>query len=257
MAKVVPKKSKLKIEKKASRQQTQSLSLSSSSSNQINQLIKLTKKLGYEFENNARLIEALTHRSKHSLNNERLEFLGDSILGYVISSELYQRFPLASEGQLSRGRASLVKGETLAVLARHMDLGEFLLLGPGELKSGGFRRDSILADTMEAIIGAIYLDGGLESAKRYILTLFAEKLDFLTLENVHKDPKTKLQEYLQARQLALPEYSVVATSGTDHEQVFEISCKVEGLATPTQGRGTSRRKAEQEAADGALKRLLE
>jgi len=256
LAKDVPKKSKLNIEKKVESPQALPSHLSSSSSNQTNQLNRLTKKLGYVFEDNAKLMAALTHRSKHSLNNERLEFLGDSILGYVISSDLYQRFPQASEGQLSRGRASLVKGETLAALARDIDLGDFLLLGPGELKSGGFRRDSILADTMEAIIGAIYLDGGLEAVKSYILALFAVKLDSLSLENVHKDPKTKLQEYLQARQLALPEYSVVSTTGTDHEQVFEISCKVEGMAVLSLGKGTSRRKAEQQAAEIALKHLL-
>ncbi|NOZ54239.1 MAG: ribonuclease III [Gammaproteobacteria bacterium] len=245
------------MEKKTKSQHAKSLHPPSLSLEKKNQLAKLSKKLGYEFEDITRLLAALTHRSKHVLNNERLEFLGDAVLGYVVSSELYQRFPEATEGQLSRGRASLVKGETLATLARDMALGEFLQLGPGELKSGGFRRDSILADTVEAIIGAIYLDGGLLSVKSYILTLFATKLEHLSLDEIDKDPKTQLQEYLQARRQALPNYSVISMSGSDHEQVFEVSCNVAGLATPAQGNGSSRRKAEQAAAEKALKRLLE
>lgn len=218
-------------------------------------VIKLSKKLNYQFSDPTLLTEAITHRSKHSINNERLEFLGDSILGYVISSELFQRFPQAREGQLTRGRAALVKGETLAELALELELGEYLHLGPGELKSGGHRRKSILADAMEAIIGAIYLDGGLETAKQHILSIYADKLESLSLDEVGKDPKTQLQEYLQARKQPLPNYEVVATTGSDHEQVFEVSCKVNILPQPVKGTGRSRRKAEQAAATKALKLL--
>jgi len=219
--------------------------------------LKLSKKINYQFSNTTLLTEAITHRSKHSINNERLEFLGDSILGYVISSELFQRFPKAREGQLTRGRAVLVKGETLAELALELNLGDYLHLGPGELKSGGHRRKSILADAMEAIIGAIYLDGGLEAAKQHILNIYAGKLENLELEEVGKDPKTQLQEYLQARKQPLPNYDVVATTGSDHEQVFEVSCKVDLLSRAVKGTGRSRRKAEQAAASKVLKLLEE
>ncbi|MCI0508433.1 MAG: ribonuclease III [Gammaproteobacteria bacterium] len=218
---------------------------------------RLSKKLHYKFSDPALLIEAVTHRSKHSINNERLEFLGDSILGYVISSELFQRFPEAREGQLTRGRAVLVRGETLAELALNMDLGDYLNLGPGELKSGGHQRKSILADAMEAIIGAIYLDGGLDAARQHILAIYADKLQALSLEEVNKDPKTRLQEYLQARKQPLPDYEVVTTTGSEHEQVFEISCKVSVLPRVVIGTGRSRRTAEQEAAGRALKLLEE
>jgi ribonuclease-3 len=217
--------------------------------------IKLSTKLHYKFSDPSLLTEAITHRSKHSINNERLEFLGDSILGYVISSELFQRYPQAREGQLTRGRAVLVKGETLAELALQLELGDYLHLGPGELKSGGHRRKSILADAMEAIIGAIYLDGGLEAARHHILAVYSDKLHALSLEEVSKDPKTQLQEYLQARKQPLPDYEVVATTGSEHEQVFEISCKVKMLSRAVKGTGRSRRKAEQAAASKALKLL--
>ncbi|HEY5603960.1 MAG TPA: ribonuclease III [Gammaproteobacteria bacterium] len=216
---------------------------------------KLSKKLHYTFSDPTLLTEAVTHRSKHSINNERLEFLGDSILGYVISAELFQRFPEAREGELTRGRAVLVKGETLAELALEMDLGDYLFLGPGELKSGGHRRKSILADAVEAIIGAIYLDGGLDAARQFILAVYAELLPALSLVEVNKDPKTQLQEYLQARKQPLPSYEVVTTSGSDHEQIFEVSCKVSILPRLIKGIGRSRRKAEQEAAGKALKQL--
>ncbi|WP_455366165.1 ribonuclease III [Kaarinaea lacus] len=219
--------------------------------------IKLSNKLHYKFSDLSLLTEAITHRSKHSINNERLEFLGDSILGYVISSELFQRFPQAREGQLTRGRAALVKGETLAELALHIELGDYLHLGPGELKSGGHRRKSILADAMEAIIGAIYLDGGLEAARQHILAIYSDKLSELSLDEVGKDPKTQLQEYLQARKQPLPHYEVVATTGSEHEQVFEVSCKVKILPRAVKGTGRSRRKAEQSAASKVLKLLEE
>lgn len=216
---------------------------------------KLCKKIGYTFKDTSLLAEAITHRSKHSINNERLEFLGDSVLGYVISSELFRCFPDATEGQLTRGRAVLVKGETLAELALNLDLGDFLQLGPGELKSGGYRRKSILSDAMEAIIGAIYIDGGLEPARKHILKIYKDKLKNISLSEVSKDPKTQLQEIMQARKSPLPQYQIVATSGSDHEQTFEVSCKINGIAKAVKGRGSSRRKAEQDAAKKVLKLL--
>lgn len=216
---------------------------------------KLAKFLGYQFSDPGLLIEAITHRSKQSVNNERLEFLGDSVLGYVISSELFRRFPSSKEGKLSRGRASLVKGETLAQMAKAMSLGDFLLMGPGEMKSGGHRRDSILADAMEAIIGAIYLDGGLEAAREYVLRIFKNKLEEISLDRVLKDPKTQLQEYLQARKKPLPKYLVVKTTGSDHDQMFEIECQVEGIKKQFIGTGKNRRRAEQDAAAKVLARL--
>jgi len=220
-------------------------------------LDKLCKKIGYTFNNIALLAEAITHRSKHSINNERLEFLGDSVLGYVISSELFRCFPDATEGELTRGRAMLVKGETLAELALDMDLGEYLQLGPGELKSGGYRRKSILSDAMEAIIGAIYIDGGLDPARQHILTIYGDRLDSISLKKVTKDPKTQLQEYLQAQRSPLPQYEVIATTGSDHDQVFEVACKIDEIPKPVKGSGTSRRKAEQNAAKKVLKILAD
>lgn len=216
---------------------------------------KLCKKIGYTFKDPSLLAEAITHRSKHSINNERLEFLGDSVLGYVISSELFRCFPDATEGELTRGRAMLVKGETLAELALAIDLGEFLRLGPGELKSGGYRRKSILSDAMEAIIGAIYIDGGLEPARKHILSVYSDKLKNISLNKVTKDPKTQLQEIMQARKCPLPQYQIVATSGSDHDQTFEVTCKINEIPKPVKGTGSSRRKAEQDAAKKMLKIL--
>jgi ribonuclease-3 len=206
----------------------------------------------YNFNNVALLEEALTHRSKHARNNERLEYLGDSILGFLIAKTLFDMFPSASEGELSRCRSKLVKGDTLAKLAKILNLGDFLLLGAGEMKSGGFRRNSTLADAFEAIIGAIYIDGGMQSADAFVAHQFAELLDSMSLDETHKDSKTQLQEFLQARKQPLPEYSVVSTVGGDHEQIFQVQCVVEGLQDPTMGEGTSRRKAEQAAARMAL-----
>ena len=218
---------------------------------------RLCEKINYQFSDPGLLVEAITHRSKHSINNERLEFLGDSVLGYVISSELFRRFPMAREGAMTRGRAVLVKGDTLAELALIMGLGNYLQLGPGELKSGGFRRKSILADAMEAIIGAIYLDGGLDAAREHILNIYSHKLETLSLEDVSKDPKTQLQEIMQARKKPLPVYEVVATSGSDHEQVFEVVCKVRDFPEVARGSGRSRRRAEQDAAKKMLKLLAQ
>ncbi|NOX91851.1 MAG: ribonuclease III [Gammaproteobacteria bacterium] len=216
------------------------------------QLDRLQYALEYQFSDVALLTLALTHRSKGSTNNERLEFLGDAILGFVVADLLYFQFDSVPEGHLSRFRASLVKKETLAELAREFSLGDFLLLGSGELKSGGFRRDSILADGMEAIIGAIYLDSGLDNARKLIEKCLAPRLAGLSAENELKDPKTRLQEFLQARHFSLPVYAVVSTSGDEHNQRFEISCTVQGLARPASGIGSSRRKAEQDAAEQAL-----
>jgi ribonuclease-3 len=218
-------------------------------------LADLQRTLGYAFKDASYLELALTHRSKSSNNNERLEFLGDAILGFVVADMLYAYFDQSPEGQLSRFRASLVKKETLAQLARDFALGDYLLLGSGELKSGGFRRDSILADAMEAILGAIYLDGGLAEARALIERSLSGRLTQLTETTELKDPKTRLQEYLQARRLPLPAYEVTATLGDEHNQSFEVSCIVPGIEQPIVGTGSSRRKAEQAAARQALDAL--
>jgi len=220
------------------------------------QLEQLQRTLAYQFKNVSLLSQALTHRSKGSTNNERLEFLGDSILGFVAADLLYSQFQQSPEGHLSRFRASLVKKETLAELAREFSLGEYLRLGSGELKSGGFRRASILADAMEAIFGAMYLDGGLDHVRRLIERCLTTRLEKLSAEMDLKDPKTRLQEYLQARRLELPEYTVTETHGDAHEQEFEVQCTVAGLKKPVKGEGPSRRKAEQAAAQLALDLLL-
>lgn len=219
-------------------------------------LQKLEKLLGHTFSDPDLLQLALTHRSMGGRNNERLEFLGDSIVNFVIAQALYEQFPKAKEGQLSRMRASLVKGVTLAQIGREFALGEVLRLGSGELKSGGFRRESILADAVEAIIGAIYLDAGMEQCHRRVRAWFESRLAALTLaDQSSKDPKTQLQEYLQARQKPLPQYEVVAITGEAHDQHFSVVCTVESLDQPTHGEGSSRRGAEQQAARHALTRL--
>lgn len=220
------------------------------------QLDQLQQALAYQFRDVSLLAQALTHRSKGSINNERLEFLGDSILGFVAADLLYSRFQESPEGHLSRFRASLVKKETLAELAREFALGDYLRLGSGELKSGGYRRDSILADAMEAIFGAMYLDGGLADVRTLIERCLSTRLENLSVEADLKDPKTRLQEYLQSRRLDLPEYMVTETHGDAHEQEFEVQCTVSGLKQPVRGEGSSRRKAEQTAAQLALKLLL-
>lgn len=221
-------------------------------------LDELIRKLGYQFRDESLLEIALTHRSKGSVNNERLEFLGDAVLGFIVAEILYSRFVKASEGQLSRFRSSLVKKDTLAELARRYSLSDYLILGAGELKSGGYRRDSILADAMEAIIGAMYLDGGIETARQIITDSLQDRIDQISLKGSDsKDPKTSLQEYLQGRHLPLPKYEVVTTTGDDHKQKFEVSCSVEGLDEAIIGTGTSRRRAEQAAAKQALEMLGE
>jgi len=213
---------------------------------------RLQRRIGYQFLNTEHLRLALTHRSFGSDNNERLEFLGDAILNMVIAQQLYQQFPTAREGQLSRLRARMVKGVTLAEIAVEFELGEYLRLGSGELKSGGFRRESILADAVESIIGAIYLDTGFDAARERILSWFAPRLKGLSLQDTQKDAKTRLQEFLQSRQQSLPKYEVVDVRGEAHQQTFYVSCTVPVLDTKTKGIGSSRRIAEQEAARSAL-----
>lgn len=216
---------------------------------------KLSRRIGYFFADLGLLELALTHRSFGGKNNERLEFLGDSILNYVIAEDLFHRFPKAKEGELSRLRASLVKGDTLAELAREFELGDYLKLGAGELKSGGFRRDSILADTVEGIIGGMYLDAGMDVCRQHILAWYKERLDATSLKIVTKDAKTRLQEYLQARKHALPQYDVVNIVGEPHDQLFYVHCFIELCEEAIEGKGNSRRIAEQNAAAKALKQL--
>lgn len=220
-----------------------------------NPLLKLSQRIGYDFKDIEFLQLALTHRSKGGTNNERLEFLGDSIVNFVVAEALFEKFPQAKEGKLSRLRAGLVRGTTLAELARDFDLGDFLLLGSGELKSGGFNRESILADAVEAIIGAIYLDSGLDVVRARILEWYGDRLDGLQLDDVVKDAKTRLQEYLQKNQSRLPKYEVMEISGQAHDQNFKVSCWVETLPEATVGKGGSRRIAEQNAAQKALNAL--
>ncbi|ARS49825.1 MULTISPECIES: ribonuclease III [Pseudomonadaceae] len=215
-------------------------------------LSRLERKLGYSFKDQDLMILALTHRSFAGRNNERLEFLGDAILNFVAGEALFERFPQAREGQLSRLRARLVKGETLAVLARGFELGEYLRLGSGELKSGGFRRESILADALEALIGAIYLDAGMDAARERVLDWLSGELDGLTLIDTNKDPKTRLQEFLQSRACELPRYEVVDIQGEPHCRTFMVECQVALLNEKTLGQGGSRRIAEQVAAAAAL-----
>lgn len=220
------------------------------------EIARLQKKLGHEFSNQSLLALALTHRSFGSRNNERLEFLGDSIVNFVIAEALYERFPDAKEGQLSRLRARMVRGATLAELGREFELGDSLRLGSGELKSGGFRRESILADAVEAIIGAIYLDAGMAVCHQRIRSWFTTRLDKLsTTDEQNKDPKTRLQEYLQARQQPLPKYQVTDIQGEAHDQHFSVICQLGCLDEPSKGEGSSRRGAEQQAARNALKLL--
>jgi ribonuclease-3 len=219
---------------------------------------KLLTQLQYQFQNPQLLQQALTHRSADSQNNERFEYLGDAILSFVIAEALFERFPQVKEGKLSRLRASLVKGVTLAEIGRELSLGEVLILGPGELKSGGFRRESILADTVEAILGAVYLDSGIEQVKALILRLYDERLASIDVDEVIKDPKTRLQELLQSRKQPLPLYSVneVKTSA-QQSPLFEASCQVALLDKVVMAKGSSHRKAEQKSAERALTLLEE
>lgn len=216
---------------------------------------RLVRHLDYEFNTPALFKQALTHRSYGSPNNERLEFLGDSILNCVIANKLYQEFPKLSEGDLSRMRAHLVNQQMLFEIAESFNLGDYILLGEGELKSGGFRRPSILADALEAIFGAVFLDSGFDSAAQVIGKLYTPLLKNLDLKSMGKDPKTLLQECLQGRKIALPQYAVIAIRGEAHEQYFEVECVIPELKIRSHGEGPSRRSAEQLAAKQAFELL--
>jgi ribonuclease-3 len=216
---------------------------------------KLAARLGYAPRDRELFVIALTHRSADGPNNERLEFLGDSVLNLLMSERLYREFPTASEGDLSRLRARLVSEEPLAEVASEMQLGELLFLGSGELKTGGFRRQSILADAFEALCGALFLDRGLDTVREYLMPKFESRIAALPEPATLKDAKTKLQEHLQANGRSLPVYAVKRTSGVPHAQIFLVSCAVPHVPIETEGEGPSRRRAEQVAAQAALKAL--
>lgn len=216
---------------------------------------RLQRRLDYHFGDQGLLTHALTHRSAGPSHNERLEFLGDAILGFETADYLFHHVDKADEGQLSRMRAHLVKRETLAEIARELELGEILRLGPGELRSGGQNRDSILADAVEAIIAAVYLDGGIDEARKLVRHLLGERLSKPGKGLQQKDAKTRLQEYLQAQHLPLPQYQVVRVDGDQHRQQFTVSCCVDKLEARSEGRGSSRRKAEQIAAEALLQEI--
>ena len=218
-------------------------------------LDSLVKHIDYPFNNPGLLTQALTHRSFSGNNNERLEFLGDGALNFIIAHQLYQRFPKLAEGDLSRLRAALVKESTLSEIAFSLNIGDSLKLGEGELKSAGWRRPSILADALEAIIGAVYVDGGYHAAEALVLKLFAEKLAIIDPKIIDKDAKSQLQEYLQGKKIELPDYKVVSIEGEAHAQTFKMECVIEKLHITTVGEGASRRVAEQQAAQLALEAI--
>lgn len=222
-----------------------------------NSLLKLSQRIGYQFHNQSLLEEALTHCSVGAANNERLEFLGDSIVNFLIAEYLFKQFPEASEGRLTRLRAKLVRGKTLAVLAKEFDLGSFLHMGPGELKSGGYRRESILADALEALIGAIYLDSGLDICRERVLEWYGDRLVTLNPTLDEKDAKTRLQELLQGKGLPLPQYEVVGITGQTHDQHFTVVCRLKNPVCESVGEGSSRRLAEQQAAERVLQTLIQ
>jgi ribonuclease-3 len=218
-------------------------------------VLKPPGRLAGSFRRAELLRQALTHRSAGSPHNERLEFLGDAALNFLVAEEVFRRFPDAREGELTRLRARLVRAQTLAAVARHLDLGPSLNLGGGALKSGGRYRDSILADALEAVLGALYVDSGLEACRALVLEMYADLLETLTPAQLEKDPKTRLQEWLQARRMPLPRYGVVSVAGDDHEQWFTVSCDAEALGLRSRGEGGSRRAAEQAAAQRLLATL--
>ncbi len=219
-------------------------------------LDSLANRLGYQFKNSALLAQALTHRSFSANNNERLEFLGDGALNFIIANQLYNRFNKLPEGDLSRLRAQLVKESTLCEIAISLSVGESLKLGEGEMKSAGWKRPSILADALEAIVGAVYIDGGHLAAEALVLQLFNERISQIDPKIIDKDAKSQLQEYLQAKKIALPDYNVVIIEGEAHAQTFKIACIIEKLNINVAGEGTSRRNAEQQAAQLALEKIL-
>lgn len=216
----------------------------------------LRNSLDYEFNDAGLLEQALTHRSAPGANNERLEFLGDAVLDVVISEVVFRAHPLATEGDLSRLRSSLVKDTCLAEIALELGVGKHLILGSGERKSGGHRRDSILADAIEAIFGAVYLDAGFDAARAVIERAFGSRLEDFPPADELRDPKTRLQEWLQARQMGLPRYDLVEVTGEAHRQRFEVSCNIDGMDVSTRGHGTSRRNAEQQSAGKMLDNLI-
>lgn len=217
---------------------------------------QLERLIGYKFDKPELLEHALTHKSASpQKNNERLEFLGDSILNMVIATELFKRFPEHKEGELTRMRAKLVRGDTLSKVASEFELGKYIKMSPGELRSGGAERRSILADTVEAIIGAIYLDNGFKHCKPIILTWFDSRLEDPSLIKKLKDPKTVLQEFLQARKMELPIYTIKNIEGEAHEQIFTVTCSIKGLPIITQGTDTTRRKAETKAAEDMFEKI--
>ncbi len=222
---------------------------------QSNAINNLLKKLEYSFNDIELLNEALTHRSYAAKNNERLEFLGDGILNFVIAHELFKQYPDVQEGDLSRLRANLVNKESLAVIAKQLELGDVIRLGSGELKSGGFRRPSILADAVESIFGAVYCDGGFEPCRELIVRLYANRLSSPTDLQSLKDPKTQLQELLQSRRFALPDYQVTNVTGQAHAQIFHVRCNIKPMNIDVSGEGKSRRKAEQVAAEKAIAKV--
>lgn len=215
----------------------------------------IASRLGHSFKNLGLLAQALTHRSFSANNNERLEFLGDGALNFIIANQLYNRFNKLPEGDLSRLRAQLVKESTLCEIAQQLNIGESLKLGEGELKSAGWRRPSILADALEAIVGAVYIDGGYEAAETLVLKLFQDKLAEIDPKIIDKDAKSQLQEYLQSKKMDLPDYNVVLIEGEAHAQTFKVACEIKGLSLSTVGEGTSRRIAEQRAAQLALEKI--
>ena len=221
----------------------------------MSNLNRLMTGLNYQFSDSGLLKLALTHRSKSSNNYERLEFLGDSILGFVIAQWLFDKFPDTAEGKLSRMRSSLVRQESLADIARSLELSNYLILGEGEMKSGGFNRSSILSDTIESIIGAIYLDSNFSEASRFIRQNFNEKFESLSQEASFKDAKSRLQERMQKQGLKLPEYRIIATSGKQHQQQFTIECRLPDCSQMATATANSRRLAEQESANKVLEKL--
>ena len=218
-------------------------------------LLRLAGKLGYQFNDLNMLQRALTHRSVGARNNERLEFLGDSLVNFMVADALFHQFSKLAEGDMSRIRAHLVKGDTLAIIGKEYQLSEYLVLGPGELKSGGFRRESIIADAVEAIIAAVYEDGGLQACHDLVMRFYEKRLQELDPKKMGKDPKTRLQEFLQSRNESLPEYSIISVNGAAHAQEFTVSCFVSLLNTKFEAIDSSRRKAEQKAAEIALQEI--
>jgi ribonuclease-3 len=216
---------------------------------------KLSKLIGYTFKDKGLLNLALTHRSAQSKHNERLEFIGDSIVNLVIGEALYHAYPNETEGELSRWRANLVQRDTLADVAKTWNLDEYVIIGPGERKTDGHQRPSTLANTLEAIFGALYFDAGFEQTKQIILNLFALRLSTPSIQNIQKDNKTLLQEWLQAHHHGLPIYEIIATHGQDHAALFTVSCTITQLNLSAKGQGSSRRKAEQNAAQQILQKL--